>query len=212
MRAYVEPRDHAPSCFISYAWGDPDHERWVERTLVGDLEAAGVDVIFDRRSNTFGDDVARFISRIPRAGFVLVVGTPDYLEAYENKGTEMGRVLAAEADLYQLRLLSTEAAKRTVIPALREGEREAAFPPLLQGKMPADLRSDHGLLPHLLRPGAAVVGDRAPGPGGRGPPRGAGQARRLSAHASALGGRAYGGLSVPEPAPTPTIALVAAPL
>lgn len=47
----------APTCFVSYAWGNSDHERWVEHRLAMDLEKAGIKVILDRwrirREQTF---------------------------------------------------------------------------------------------------------------------------------------------------------------
>jgi small GTP-binding protein len=142
LRAYVDDRDSRVSCFISYAWGDPRHEQWVEYTLVPDLAAAGFNVIFDRRSSRLGDDIARFISRMDDCDYVLVIGTPDYLEGYENRDSLIGRIVAAEADLYNQRLTGTERQKRTVIPLLREGDRKSALPPLLRGKACADLTSD----------------------------------------------------------------------
>jgi small GTP-binding protein len=142
LRAYVETRASRISCFVSYAWGDSDHAQWTEQTLVPDLEAAGLDVVFDRRSAVLGDDIARFVGRIEDCDFVLVVGTPSYLDGYENQGSETGRVVAAEVDLYNQRLTGTEQQKRTVIPLLRGGDRENSLPPLLRGKAGADLRSD----------------------------------------------------------------------
>ncbi len=142
LRAYSEDRDPRVSCFISYAWGDGDHEQWVERSLKPDLEDVGFDVVFDRRSSLPGSDIARFVSQVTDCDFVLVVGTPDYLEGYENPDSDVGRIVAAEADLYNQRLMGTEQEKRTVIPLLRKGDRVSAFPPLLRGKAYADLTSD----------------------------------------------------------------------
>src|SRR6266446_129124 len=51
--------DKKPSCFISYAWGDRRHERWVEQ-LVDDLQNADVAVIFDRWHNTPAASISRF--------------------------------------------------------------------------------------------------------------------------------------------------------
>ncbi len=38
----------APECFISYALGNPEHERWVEHSLASDLLKAGIKVVLDR--------------------------------------------------------------------------------------------------------------------------------------------------------------------
>jgi hypothetical protein len=48
-------------CFISYAWGVPDQELWVERNLAMDLQKADK-VVLDRRENArVGASVPRFI-------------------------------------------------------------------------------------------------------------------------------------------------------
>ena len=33
-----------PECVVSYAWGVPEHERWVEKRLATDLQKAGIGV------------------------------------------------------------------------------------------------------------------------------------------------------------------------
>ena len=35
-------------CFISYAWGNQEQERWVEKSLATDLQKAGIVVVLDR--------------------------------------------------------------------------------------------------------------------------------------------------------------------
>ena len=46
-----EQKRKRPACFISYAWGDRPHERWVEKSLATDLKKAGIDVVLDRWEN-----------------------------------------------------------------------------------------------------------------------------------------------------------------
>ncbi len=85
----------APSCFVSYAWGEAEQERWV-RGLANDLMNAGVEVILDRKDNPqIGANVARFISRIEKSDFVVAVGTPSYRLKYENEVSPTGSVVAA---------------------------------------------------------------------------------------------------------------------
>ena len=49
LKTYVtEQKLAVPECFISYAWGVPEHELWVERRLATDLQKAGVGVVLDR--------------------------------------------------------------------------------------------------------------------------------------------------------------------
>jgi hypothetical protein len=125
------------SCFISYAWGDADDERWVAE-LASDLGKAGIDVILDRKDNSrVGSSVARFIERIQNVDFVAVVGTPAYKTKYENPD---GSVVAAEGDLINQRLLGSELLKKTVFPLLRAGERSDAFPVLVATRVSIDFR------------------------------------------------------------------------
>src|SRR6185312_10601247 len=86
LRTYVaEQKITPPESFISYAWGVPEHERWVEKRLAADLQKAGIQIVFDRKDNQFGDSLTRFISRIPYCASVVVVGTPLYFQKFENR-------------------------------------------------------------------------------------------------------------------------------
>jgi hypothetical protein len=130
-----------PECFISYAWGEPLHERWVERNLATDLQKAGINVVLDRWENArVGASVSRFVERIEKCDRVVVVGTPLYRKKYENKGTDTGNVVAAEVDLISNRLMGTETEKDSVLPLLLAGDKKASLPPLLHGRVHADFR------------------------------------------------------------------------
>ena len=96
VRAYVaDQKITPPECFISYAWGVPEHERWVEKRLATDLQKAGIDVVLDRWDNAqIGASVARFVERIEKSDRIVVVGTPLYRGKYENKDTSTGYVVA----------------------------------------------------------------------------------------------------------------------
>jgi GTPase SAR1 family protein len=152
-----------PSCFISYAWGNPEHEQWVERELATDLAKAGITVILDRWENSrIGASVPRFIERVASTDRVVVVGTPLYQAKYNNDTPMGGYAVAAEGDLIGHRLTGTEARKRTVLPVILDGTAETALPPLLQGRVYGDFRqldqyflaafnlilSVHGIPPH----------------------------------------------------------------
>jgi len=130
-----------PTCFISYAWGNPEHERWVERELATDLAKAGVTVLLDRWENArIGASVPRFVDQVDSADLVIVVGTPVYRAKYNNDTPMGGFVVAAEGDLIGYRLTGTESRKRTVLPVLLEGTAETALPPLLHGRVYGDFR------------------------------------------------------------------------
>lgn len=71
-----------------------------------------------------------------------MVGTPLYRRKYENKDTTTGYVVAAEVDLINNRLLGTEPQKESVLPLLLNGEKTESLPPLLQGRVYAELRDE----------------------------------------------------------------------
>jgi len=140
LKAYITDQKIAsPECFISYAWGNSEHERWVEKSLAADLQKAGIRVVLDRWENArIGASVPRFVERVDSSDRVIVVGTPLYRTKYNNRESMGGFVVAAEGDLIAKRMIGTEAQKETVLPVLLEGTKESAFPPLLQTHVHAD--------------------------------------------------------------------------
>jgi small GTP-binding protein len=144
VRAYVaEQTITPPETFISYAWGVPEQERWVEKRLATDLQKAGIDVVLDRWHNAqIGASVARFVERIEKSDRIVMIGTPLYRRKYENKDEKTGYVVAAEVDLIHNRLLGTEPQKQSVLPLLLAGEKTASLPPLLHGRVYADFRDE----------------------------------------------------------------------
>jgi hypothetical protein len=144
VQAYVaEQKPKSPETFISYAWGVPEQERWVEKQLATDLLKAGIEVILDRWDNArIGASVTRFVGRIKKCEKIVVIGTPAYRRKYENQDTKAGYVVAAEVDLIDRRMIGTEKQKESVLPLLVEGDEETSLPPLLQGRVYADFRDE----------------------------------------------------------------------
>jgi WD40 repeat protein len=141
FRLVTFPKGDAPTCFISYAWGNAEQERWVEHVLATDLTKAGIRVILDRWENTrIGASIPRFVERVHRADRVVVVGTPAYRAKYENDEPMTGFVVAAEGDLIGRRMIGTNEQKESVLPVLLEGTDDSSFPPLLLGRLFADFR------------------------------------------------------------------------
>ncbi|HXO18392.1 MAG TPA: TIR domain-containing protein [Thermoanaerobaculia bacterium] len=139
----AEQKATPPECFISYAWGVPEHERWVEKRLATDLQKAGIVVVLDRWENSrIGSSILRFVERIEECGHVIVIGTPLYRQKAKNVASAKGSVAAAEWDLAGIRLLATEDQKRTVLPVLLAGEESESFPALLRGRVYGDFRTD----------------------------------------------------------------------
>jgi WD40 repeat protein len=125
-------------CFISYAWGDPAHESWVERSLATDLNKVGAKVYLDRWDNArVGRSVGRFVESLSRADRVIVVGTPDY-----QRKNDDSHVLAAEYDLVLSRMTGSEEQKESVLPLLVAGTPDQSLPPLLRGRVRSDFRDE----------------------------------------------------------------------
>jgi len=141
VQIYVtEQKMEVPECFISYAWGVQDHERWVEKSLAQDLQKAGISVLLDRWHNPPGSSVGRFVDRLEKCDRIIPVGTRLYRQKYENRGTEKGTVVAAECDQISVRMRGTEKQKRTVVPILCEADLSESLPPCLQDQVFCDFR------------------------------------------------------------------------
>jgi small GTP-binding protein len=136
-----------PTCFISYAWGAPEHERWVLQ-LAKDLRNADIDVILDRWHSPPGSDLGRYIDRVLSCQFVIVVGTPELRRKYEADSGDP--VVAAELELVSLRLRQPKHYGRTVLPILLEGHADEAFTPMLQKLVNIDFRQEKVYFPRLL--------------------------------------------------------------
>ncbi len=144
LKAYVtEHKIASPDCFISYAWGIPEQEHWVEKSLATDLQKAGISVVLDRWENArIGASVPRFVERVAKSDRVIVVGTLLYRTKYDNAEPMRGFVVAAEGDLIGKRMIGSDARKESVLPVLLEGIEESSFPPLLHGRVYADFRKN----------------------------------------------------------------------
>jgi diguanylate cyclase (GGDEF)-like protein len=145
VQDYLQGRtttSNPPTCFISYAWDTPQHEKWVA-ALAKDLNKAGIETVLDRRDNAaIGSNIARFVSRIETCDYIIVIGTPRYKEKYENRDSKSGYVVAAEVDLINTRLLGTENEKNTILPILREGAPKTALPPSMWGRVCCAFQSE----------------------------------------------------------------------
>jgi GTPase SAR1 family protein len=136
-----------PSCFISYAWGDRGHERWVQQ-LADHLQNADVAVIFDRWHNTPGTSITGFIERIKKSDFVCSLGTPNY--GRKDQAEDADPVVQAELLLIKSKLRKRGAIRRTVIPLLCEGTPEEAFPALLEDSVYIDFRTETDFFARLF--------------------------------------------------------------
>ena len=140
-------RSGAPSCFISYAWGVPQHEQWVLQ-LAKDLRNVGIDLSFDRWHNPPGASLSRFIDRILESRYVVVIGTPGLKKKYSAKTGDP--VVAAELRLINQRLREPNEYGPTVLPLLVAGSPREALTPLLQDVVSIDFTEEPLYFMNLL--------------------------------------------------------------
>jgi TIR domain len=147
LKAVLRDRGvRAPSCFISYAWGDAAVERRIA-TMQDDLVNAGITVIFDRVHNAeIGSSIGRFVDGMDDCDYVIVVGTPEYLTKHKSGD----HVVSAEMDVIYNRLLAHEQTKMTVLPVLLTGKPQTSFPPSLRSRVHASLVKDEDYFPNLV--------------------------------------------------------------
>ena len=117
-----------PTCFISYAWGMPEHERWVLQ-FAKDLRNAGIDVLLDR-SHSHGSNLDLYVDRILSSDFVIPVGTLELRQKYNIQKADP--VVAAELKLINLRVRQTSEYGETVLPVLLAGDARKSFSPQLE--------------------------------------------------------------------------------
>jgi small GTP-binding protein len=128
-----------PSCFLSYAWGEREHEQWVVR-LARDLRNAGIDVLLDRWDNPAGHSLSLYLDRVLGTEYVVVVGTPELRRKYEDPDADA--VVAAELLLVNTRLRQPSRYGTKVIPLLLDGDRATAFTPQLQDVVGLDFTDE----------------------------------------------------------------------
>lgn len=130
-------REEKPTCFIIYAWGISENERWVLQ-LAKDLRNAEIDVLLDRWHSPPGSNLDLYLERIDSSKFVIVVGTPELRQKYDTRKSDP--VVAAELKLINLRVRQPSAYGETVLPVLLTGDPKTSFTPQLQPLVSVDFR------------------------------------------------------------------------
>ncbi|MCB9316264.1 MAG: TIR domain-containing protein [Lewinellaceae bacterium] len=143
-----EPDTPAPSCFISYAWGVPEHEKWVLQ-LAKDLRNADINVLLDRWHNEPGDSITKFVNKIALVDFALAVGTKKYREKYETEDADP--VVDMEIRMLETRLSKRSTIRKTVLPLLLEGTLATAFPPLFENSVYINFKQENRYFVELFR-------------------------------------------------------------
>src|SRR5262249_8071264 len=116
--------------------------------LADHLQNADVAVIFDRWHNTPATSISRFVERIDRAEFVCAIGTPGYRQ--KDDATDKDPVVQAELRLIKSKLMSRDEMHDTVVPLLRSGTTEEAFPALFKDSVFVDCRGEADFFLHLF--------------------------------------------------------------
>ncbi len=120
--------------FLSYRWGDPEEDAWVER-LYSELEARGNQVVFDRKaaSDENPPSVPDLVARIASCHVFLAVLDPGFVErvaAGESGSVQEGWV----TDEFYTALAFGRKDLLLVMGLLRDGdEMPSAFRPFAQG-------------------------------------------------------------------------------
>jgi len=127
--------------FISYSWDDEEHKSWVS-SLTETLEENGFNVILDRNSTRFGDDIQNFMERaIFTVDVILIILTPAYKQKADNRthnaGYEYGII---SKRLYESEIsVENKIVKQHYIPILRSGTNDS-IPLYLKSTKYVDLR------------------------------------------------------------------------
>jgi hypothetical protein len=102
------------TAFISYSWDNEAHKSWV-RGLADQLQRNGIQTILDQYDLEIGQDRFRFMeTSVRKAGVVLCVCTPDYVE----RANERQKGVGVETSLITPRFFEENKAKQ-FIPIIR---------------------------------------------------------------------------------------------
>lgn len=118
--ADARPLSVPPRIFLSYRWGIPEQDQWVEN-LVAELRRRGYFVIFDRTDKREAT-VPEFVSRLADCHVFLAVLDPGYIERV-GSGVEQQRTLDGWVfDEYNSASFLAQGGRLRMIGLLREGE------------------------------------------------------------------------------------------
>ena len=129
------PEGH-PVVFISYSWDSDSHKEWVAK-FANDLAKNGIYVLLDQYL-TDGTLLSSFMDLgIERAGKVLIVGTPKYLEKYRESSGGVG----FEGSIIRACIFQKIGTKK-FIPCLKDGSFGDSFPLVLGDRKGHDFRDE----------------------------------------------------------------------
>lgn len=126
MLSQKSPQEQAPTCFVCFNVEEKDVGKWLEETLVPDLDRVDIKPIFCFRNLSQGQDLDNFQEIARSADLVIIACTPDFKTKYEErKKAPVG--LAQEIRMIKGRYHDEEKA-HTIFPLYLKGTIEEALP------------------------------------------------------------------------------------
>ena len=151
LKTYVtEQKIDVPECFISYAWGNPEHERWVEsRWRPICRRRASRWCWIAGRTRASARACRGSWRRVGKCDRVIVVGTPLYRKKYENDEPMRGfvRRRGGRPDR-QTDDRQPKRRRRACFRCCSKGPKRHPFRYLLHGRVYADFRADRQVFRH----------------------------------------------------------------
>ena len=122
----LSPKPSRPTCFICFNVEEKDIGKWLESTLVPDLDRVGIEPIFPLRDLGPGKERNAFQGKIRRSDLVIVVCTP----LLKDKCDAQGNVLDEVAQEIRLAIGRYNDADKyeTIYPIYLKGDRGSSCP------------------------------------------------------------------------------------
>ncbi len=144
MEKFQSNFSNNPTCYITYAWGIQEEENWV-KDFVKELEKQGIELFFDKWSNSPGASLPRFIDNIEKCNLVVIVGTPNL--KLKHKNTQNQTIVSQELEIIQQRVINGE----SIIPIILKGNNEESLPIFLQKHISLDFREDENYYKEIFK-------------------------------------------------------------
>ena len=134
----------SPSCFISYAWGIPEHEKLVHK-LAGHLKEAGIGISLDIWDNKAGTRISRFTEKIDKSDYIILVGSKQLMKKYKNEKDSAVLNLEIDQVIEKLRVKPGR-----ILPILLDGSKKISFPSALGTIVYIDFREPENYYPKIF--------------------------------------------------------------
>lgn len=133
-----------PTVFISYSWGESDHENWVEY-LVNRMRNDKINVVLDKSHLKNGDNNLFFVEKaIMESDNVIMIFSPSYLQKTHDLNTGVG----LEYNIILSAFRSEQFFRKKLICILRSGLPQESIPVMLRQTFLYDMRKDEDYETH----------------------------------------------------------------